>query len=58
MKNRTYTKKIVSLNPNRYEYKRLDELIDLYSSYIVAVTKGYTNGKTPKGFDKWLDTEI
>ena len=50
-------KKIVSLDPDRFDYIEVGEAIRGYKSYIASVVKSpYAN--EAKGFTEWLGTEI
>jgi hypothetical protein len=55
-----YIPKLVSLNPDRSEEKRLNLLLDEYRDYIMAFYKSpyLKEGEQPKYFNVWLDTEI
>ena len=46
--------KIVSLNPDKYEWKDFYEMLDKYADYC----QNLTEGDFRKTFKEWLDTEI
>ena len=48
--------KIVSLNPDRYEWKDFYEMLDAYSKYCFY--EGQYFRELGKTFKEWLDTEI
>lgn len=49
--------KLVSLNPDRYEWKDFYEMLDSYAQYCNELGKNYPNDNY-KTFKEWLDTEI
>ena len=54
--------KIVSLNPDRYEWKGFYEMLDAYREYCFYGAKSeimkYSQPDQLKTFKEWLDTEI
>jgi hypothetical protein len=48
-----YVKKLVSLNPDRYEFIEFNEAKYNYYQYAILIKDGYT-----KTFKEWCDTEI
>jgi len=55
--------KIVSRNPDRYEYKPIGEVVDEYGMYREIVTRSRSHVtvgilREPKSFSEWLMTEI
>lgn len=54
-----YVKKIVSLNPKRYEYIELKKATHHYQQYVSMCLYHNKNCKTIlKTFKEWLTTEI
>jgi hypothetical protein len=69
-----YVKKIVSLNPTRFEHRTIDLMLFEYSKYLFTVhdqyiqrlekgdctqeQKKYYKPKSAKTFKQWLATEI
>lgn len=53
-----YLQKLVSLNPDKFEYIPMEEAIDKYSTYIKHCLESDFNIYTIKSLAQWLTTEI
>ncbi len=55
-----YVKKLVSLSPDKYEYRLLSWAIDRYAVYVNdCAQSAYPNVRqSVKSFQQWLATEI
>lgn len=49
--------KIVSLSPDKYEWKDFYEMLDAYSIYCYEIGRDYPDDNF-KTFKEWLDSEI
>ncbi len=52
-----FVKKIVSLSPDKFEFKSLGLMLESYHVYLFNVHDGGRK-ETAKGFKEWLKTEI
>ena len=54
-----YVRKLVSLNPDRYEKISLKKAIRMYARYCYIFGKAETQYRNDlKTFEQWLETEI
>lgn len=58
-----YVKKLVSLNPDRYEYWKRQDAKKKYIEYLRNFAEFFENRElnveeSPKSFQLWLETEI
>lgn len=51
-----FVKKIVSLNPIKYDFVSLEWAMESWGQYLLKV--GEDKNATAKGFRQWLKTEI